>query len=292
MSAVMAGEALPGYRYHLLRGALERFSKNLAELDERQMAVARAQADKTWGLESLVLDSPEAGEIVIPSEQVDAAFAEVAGRYSDDKALYADLAANGLDEARLRQALYRELVFDSVMQRVAARRLKVSQIDARLYYELHPEKFSQPEQRTVRQILITVNEDFVENTRAAARARIGGIAAKLAVSPNRFADQARKHSECPSALDGGKLGTVSRGQLFPELDSVLFTMREGRISDVLETEVGFHLLWCEKILPARTLPFSRSEDAIRQLLDKRNQRNCQKAWLKRLKADKGEEAAS
>jgi peptidyl-prolyl cis-trans isomerase C len=289
MSAVMAGETLPGYRYHLLRGALERFSKNLAELDERQMAVARAQADKTWGLESLVLGSPEAGEIVIPPEQVDAAFAEVAGRYADDKALYADLAANGLDEARLRQALYRELVFDSVMQRVAARRLKVSQIDARLYYELHPEKFSQPEQRTARQILITINEDFVENTRSAARARIGGIAAKLAVSPNRFADQARKHSECPSALEGGKLGTVSRGQLFPELDSALFAMREGGISDVLETEVGFHLLWCEKILPARTLPFSRSEDAIRQLLDKRNQRNCQKAWLKRLKADQGEE---
>jgi peptidyl-prolyl cis-trans isomerase C len=291
MSAVMAGEALPGYRYHLLRGALERFSKNLAELDERQMAVARAQADKTWGLESLVLGSPEASEIVIPPEQVDMAFAEVAGRYADDKALYADLAANGLDETRLRQALYRELVFDSVMQRVAARRLKVSQIDARLYYELHPEKFSQPEQRTARQILITINDDFVENTRSAARARIGSIAAKLAVSPNRFADQARKHSECPSALDGGKLGTVSRGQLYPELDSVLFTLREGEISDVLETEVGFHLLWCEKILPARTLPFSRSEDAIRQLLDKRNQRNCQKAWLKRLKADKGEEVA-
>jgi len=287
MSAVMAGEALPGYRYHLLRGALEHFSKNLAELDERQMAVARVQADKTWGLESLVLGSPEATEIVIPAEQVDAAFAEVAGRYADDKALHADLAANGLDEARLRQALYRELVFDSVMQRVSSRRLKVSQIDARLYYELHPEKFSQPEQRTARQILVTINEDFVENTRPAARARIGRIAAKLAVSPNRFVDQARKHSECPSALEDGKLGTLSRGQLFAELDGALFAMREGGISDVLETEVGFHLLWCEKILPARTLPFSRAEAGIRQLLDKRNQRNCQKAWLKRLKADKG-----
>lgn len=291
MNAVMAGETLPGYRYHLLRGALERFSKNLADLDDRQLAMAREQADRTWRLESLVVGSAEATEVVIPAEQVDEAYAEVAGRYSDADALRQDLAANGLDEPRLRQALYRELVFDSVLQRVAACRPAVSQIDARLYYELHPEKFAQPEQRAVRQILITVNDDFVENTRPAARARIGRIAAKLAVSPNRFADQARKHSECPSALEGGRLGTVARGQLFPQLDSALFAMPEGAISDVLETEVGFHLLWCEKIIAARTVPFSRAEAGIRQVLDKRNQRNCQKAWLKRLKESNGEEVA-
>ena len=46
MSAVMS-DAGPAYQYHLLRGALERFSKNLAELDERQLGEARRRADKT-----------------------------------------------------------------------------------------------------------------------------------------------------------------------------------------------------------------------------------------------------
>lgn len=288
----MSGQALPGYRYHLLRGALERFSKNLAELDEAEMAEARAQADRTWALESRVLGSPEASDVVIPAGQVDAALAEVAERYPDSQALRRDLAANGLDETRLRQALYRELAFDSVMQRVAARRPTVSQIDARLYYELHPEKFVEPERRSVRQILITINDDFPDNTRSAARARIERIAARVAASPNRFADQARKYSECPSALEGGKLGTLRRGQLFPQLDNALFCMREGQISDVLETEVGFHLLLCEKIRPARTLPFSRAEAGIRGLLDQRNRRNCQKAWLKSLEVGNAEETPS
>jgi len=282
MSAVGPDRAA-AYQYHLLRGALDRFSKNLAELDERQLTEARRQADKTYGIEAMVLASPEAREVAIPADQVDAAFAEVASRYSDSPAFEADLRANGLDKDRLRQALHRELLFDGVMQRVSARRLTVSQLDARLYYELHTEKFIVPEQRSARQILITVNEDFAENSYPAARARIDKIAEKLRRSPNRFADQARKHSECPSALEGGRLGEVRRGQLFPQLDSALFSMREGAVSEVLETEVGFHLLLCEKILPSRAVSFSRAEPRIRALLDERNRRNCQKSFLKRLR---------
>jgi peptidyl-prolyl cis-trans isomerase C len=272
----------PGYQYHLLRGALERFSKNLAQLDERELAQARSQAERTYGLESLVLSSAEAAELIIPPEQVDTAMDQVSSRYADQSAFIADLAANGLDEDKLRQALHRELVFDSVMQRIAARRLKVSQIDARLYYEFHNDKFTVPEQRQARQILITINDDFAENSRQAARARIDKIALKLKRSPNRFADQARRHSECPSAMEAGKLGAIKRGQLFPELDSVLFSMQEGTVSDVLESEIGFHLLLCEKIVPARILPFSKAEARIKKVIDERNRRNCQKAFLKQL----------
>ncbi len=282
MNHMTTADGGPGYQYHLLRGALERFSKNLAELDAGQLAEARRQADRTWSIESLVLASAEAAEVILPSTQVDAAYAELLSRYTDDTAFEADLRSNGLNRELLRQALHRELVFDSVMQRVAARRLTVSQIDARLYYEFHVDRFLVPEQRTARQILITINDDFVENRRRAAQSRIRAMAAKLKRGPNRFADQARKHSECPSALEGGKLGNIRRGQLFPELDSALFSMAEGAVSDVVETEVGFHLLWCEKIIPARAIPFAKAEPRIRALLEERNRRNCQKAFINQL----------
>lgn len=273
----------PGYRYHLLRGALERFSRNLADLDESQLTAARRQADKTWDIEALVLASPDAADIVIPSQQVDEALAAVAERYNDPIAFMADLAANGLDEQGMREALRRELAFDCIMQRVAAKRLTVSQIDARLYYEFHPEQFTQPEQRTTRQILITINDDFAENSRDPALARCEHIAEQINGNGKRFARQAEQHSECPSALDGGRLGDIRRGQLYPELDSVLFNLAEGEVSAPIETEVGFHLLYCERIQPAKKLPFSKVEARIRALLDERNRRNCQKAYLKQLR---------
>ena len=67
----------------------------------------------------------------------------------------------------------------------------------------------------MRQILITVNDAFVENQREAALARICDLAEKLVGRPNRFPSLARKYSECPSAMDDGRLGNLGRGQLYP-----------------------------------------------------------------------------
>ena len=181
------------------------------------------------------------------------------------------------------EALRRELAFDSVMQRVAARRPAISPLDVRIYYELHPEVFAVPEQRQARQILVTINDDYAENCRAAAWSRMRRIEMSLHQAPNRFAALARKYSECPSALDGGRLGTLRRGQLFPELDRSLFAMQEGTISGILESPLGLHLLLCEKLMPARRVPFPQAEPRIRERLEERNRRNCQKAWLRRLR---------
>jgi peptidyl-prolyl cis-trans isomerase C len=270
------------YRYHLLRVALERFQRNLTQLDDTQMVEVRNRASRTFSIESMVLGTPEAREVVIDGRHLDAAVAEVAARYPDRQGFHADLTANGLDETALRRALYRELVFDGVLQRIGSRRPSIHDIDTRLYYELNRDRFRVPEKRTARQILVTINPDYADNTRAAAQARIRMIASGLANRPGRFADQARRYSECPSALDGGKLGEISRGQLFPRLDAVLFGLRAGQISDVVETEIGFHLLLCEKIHRIRQLPYARAAADIHKLLDARHRRNCQKTWLSEL----------
>lgn len=275
--------ATPGYRYHLLRGALERFSRNLAQLDAGQLAEARRQADRTYDLESLVLAGPEAADALVPQERIERAFAEIRDRYADVAAFEADLGANGLSPEQLRQALYRELVFDSVMQRIAARHPTITQLDARLYYELNPDRFVTPERREARQILITINDAFADNTRDAALRRSEAIGQRLAADARRFGDEARQHSECPSAVDGGRLGSIRRGQLFPELDRVLFAMRTGEVSTPVETEVGFHLLLCESVLPGRRIPFGRAEPRIREFLERRAARNCQKAYLTKLR---------
>lgn len=273
----------PAYAYHLLKVALDSYQKPPPQLDDAQLQLAQDKADRSYELESLVLAAPEAVDVVVGDAQLDAAFAEVTGRYDSPEAFRRDLQQNDLDEVCLREALRRELIFDGVMQRVAARAPGVDDIDVRLFYELQRERFSIPEQRTARHILITVNPQFVENTHPAALARAEQLAEKLARKPNRFASLARQHSECPTALEGGKLGVVKRGQLYPELEAMLFGMDEGEISEVVESEVGFHILWCEKVVRAKSIPLSKARPRIRTILEERKRRNCQKNWLAELR---------
>ncbi|WP_367114694.1 nitrogen fixation protein NifM [Thiohalocapsa sp.] len=271
------------YRYHLLRAATERFQSNLVALDDDQRAAARAQADQTFELEELVLGSREAADVVIAESTVEQSFADVAGRFDDAGELNADLARNGLDAAALKLALRRELTFDAVMQRIGSRHAEVTETDARLFYQLHGERFQTPERRTARHILITVNDDYAENTRDAALARATELVAELGENSDnivqRFARLARRHSECPTATEDGKLGDISPGQLYPEVDAALFALAEDSISAPVESEMGFHILLCEHIEPARTLPFAQVKDRIRQALEKRRRREAQRAWV-------------
>jgi peptidyl-prolyl cis-trans isomerase C len=269
----------PVYRYHLLRAALGAGEPGLAELDGKHLVDIRRQADKSFGLESMVLSAPEAARVAIPPQRIEDALSELRSRYPSRDAFIADLEGNGLDEEILGQALERELIFDAVMQAVSSRRPTVTEIDERLFFELHKERFARPERRTARHLLITVNEQFEENRRDAARSRIERLLDKLDGRPNRFPSLARKHSECPTAIKGGHLGTLPRGRLYPELDAVLFSLPEGGIGGPVESDMGFHLLWCEKIYPKVASPFSKVRARIRQLLEDRAGRNCQKAWI-------------
>ncbi len=186
---------------------------------------------------------------------------------------------NGIDVAGLRAALHRELKVEAVLERVGSRAATVGDVDITIYYHMHKHRFHKPETRTARHILITINPDFPENRRAAALARIETIAQRVRRKPKRFAEQAQKYSECPTAMQGGLLGQLPRGQLYPELDMALFSLSPGRVSETIESSLGFHLLLCEAVHPAGPISLKEARPRIREILKKRGRRMCQRSWL-------------
>jgi len=277
----------PEFSYHLLRGALQMFKKSISELSDSQYQQAKLMADKTYALESVVLSTPEARDIIVTESAIISAVEEVVNRYDNREFYIQDLKNNGLDEDVLRSALHRELLFNAVMDSVTESLAEVSDVDINIFYQLHKERFIKPEERKVRHILITVNEDFAENNSEAAYNRATSIAKELNKKSSRFNALAKKYSECPTAIEGGLLGEVVQGTLYPELDSELFNMRAGDISNVIETEMGFHVIYCEKINQSTTMPLSRAKAQIKNLLQERHKKICQKAWLDKAQKEKG-----
>ncbi len=277
----------PEFAYHLLRGSLQMFKKNISELTDSQYQQVKSMADKTYALESTVLSTPEARDIIVPESKVNSAVVEVINRYADRKSFLQDLKNNGLEEGVLRSALHRELLFNEVLERVSEKTPPVSDIDIQIFYQLHKARFSKPEKRKVRHILITVNDDFVENDRESANNKARIIAEKLKKNSSRFDALAKKNSECPTAIEGGRLGEVVLGTLYPELDAELFNMQQGEVSNAIETEMGFHVLYCEKINKSITIPLSRAKSQIKNLIQERDRKVCQKAWLDNAQKEKG-----
>lgn len=265
--------------YTLLRAALTLYKKDPAELEGEELRQVQRQARNEYEIETRVLNSPEAAGVIITDQELDRAFVEVHERFDDEERFVAALAANHLTEESLRAALYRQCKVNAVLESVASRSPKVNEVEIGIFYHSHPEKFHKPEQRVARHILISINPEYPENTREKARERIDAIAETLKRKPHKFADLALKNSECPTALNGGELGTIVEGKLFPELDAALFALRENELSAVVETEIGFHLIQCQKIIHAETLSLKKATPKIKQLMQDRYRRNCQRTWL-------------
>jgi peptidyl-prolyl cis-trans isomerase C len=268
--------------YLALKAAQKIYGKATAALSSDEFGRVQNMAQQQRDLETKVLTAPEARGVMVPPSTLESAMQEIRGRYPNEEEFLGDLSRNGLDEASFSAALERELKVEAVLEKVAAQAAKISDMDVELYYQYHPEQFRRPETRLVRHILITINDTIPENTREQASIRIAAIAARLAKEPQRFEEQALKHSECPTALDGGKLGDLPRGKLFPELDEALFELKAGEVSDVLESELGFHVLRCDTITEAGVLGYADAKPHIRKLMEQKRKRVCQQAWVKKL----------
>ena len=265
--------------YALLRAALTLFKKTPGELQEAELRQAEVQAINEFKIENRILNAPEAGAVIISDKELQAAYQEIRDRYEDDESFFSDLEKNHLDKDTLSAALYRQCRVNVIMELIASRAPDVSEVEIGIYYHLHAEQFNRPEQREASHIFISINPDYPENTRETAFSRMQEISEKLQKKPYKFAELALKHSECPTALQGGVLGLVPRGKLYPELDAALFSIKAGEVSQIVESDIGFHLVLCKQIQRAETLSLQKATPKIRQLMKERSRRTCQRAWL-------------
>lgn len=237
--------------------------------------LARRQAE----IERRILASAEASGVVLTEQAIEQALTEIRARYESEEAFQADLARADLSLPSLRAAIARDLTVEAVLEQVAGRVAPVSDIDVEIFYLQHKEKFSKPETRVLRHILITINAAFPGSERAAAEAKADAILQRLRKSPDRFAEQALKHSECPTALQGGLLGTLPRGKLYAVLDAVAFALPAGGLSEIVESPLGFHILKCERIDPPRAVPLAEAREKVRSHLMEQRRQAAQKAWI-------------
>ena len=268
--------------YLLLRTALAQYEKSPNQLSETELRAVKRRVAKEYEIQNLILSSEEARDIYIPESVIDTSIGEVKSRYGDTEEFLTDIEYNGMSEQGFRAALVRELKVEAVLDRVSSKAVSISDMDIMIYYHMHYDKFKLPETRTARHILITINSDYEENQKHVAIQRMVKIRERLLKKTKRFSEQALKHSECPTAMNGGLLGRVRQGELYPELDAVLFSMKEGAVSEVVESEIGFHVLFCEQVHSTGTATLKEARPKIQKLLEDRARRMCKKAWLNQL----------
>jgi peptidyl-prolyl cis-trans isomerase D len=144
-----------------------------------------------------------------------------------------------------------------------AAQIEVPEAEVRDSYEKNQSRYGEGEQRRASHILFTVGDNGSAKDKAGARKLADETLAKLRKSSNDFARLARELSKDPgSAANGGDLGLFGHGMMVKPFEDVAFKLKAGEISDVVETDFGFHIIRVTEIKPAQTRPFDEVKPQI------------------------------
>jgi len=142
-----------------------------------------------------------------------------------------------------------------------AKDLEVDDADIQKLYEEQKGSFTVQERRHARHILVKLAKDSSDEIRKKARTKIES-ALKRVKSGEKFARVANEVSEDKNTKDGGDLGSFARGAMVPPFEQAVFSMKAGEISDIIETQFGFHIIKLVDIQPAHAQPLDKVRDQL------------------------------
>jgi parvulin-like peptidyl-prolyl isomerase len=98
-----------------------------------------------------------------------------------------------------------------------------------------------------------------------------------------FKDVALQASEDSYRAQGGDWDWVERGALGENLEQVIFSLKPGQLSDVVQRDDGCYLMFVDQYQPAHVRPLSEVRDEIEETLRRRERGRLREEWVKRLR---------
>ncbi|WP_220807693.1 SurA N-terminal domain-containing protein [Noviherbaspirillum aridicola] len=141
-----------------------------------------------------------------------------------------------------------------------ASQISVSEADIKSYYDQNAQRYTEEEQRRASHILIKTGEGV---DKAAAKQKAEQLLAQVRKTPGDFARLAKENSQDPgSAERGGDLDFFGKGMMVKPFEDAVFQLKKGEISNVVESDFGFHIIQLTEVKPAQAKSFDQVKGEI------------------------------
>ena len=257
----------------------QRMAQQGRQISEEQLEGARGQVlENLINMELLVQESRKNG-IAVDDATVENQFNEYRQRFGTPERFETALKMMDLTESGLKSKIRSNLAVRELISREVEPGVSVSEEEVRMFYEQNLASFQQPEKIRARHILVKVDAD---TDREKAREKIDAIRTRVAEGED-FASVAEQSSEGPSRSKGGDLGFFGRGQMVKPFEEAAFSLEEGKISPVVETRFGYHVIQVTDRQPEKTLTFEEVEEKLTGILRQEKTKTGTREYIEKLR---------
>ncbi|MGK7346063.1 MAG: peptidylprolyl isomerase [Candidatus Nitrospinota bacterium M3_3B_026] len=266
---------------------LERFRENMKQANN-PIGQERFEQIKSMMLENYINTETlrrqaEKEKMQAPPEKVEASFTAIKKNFPSEDAFKQALAAQELTEAKVKDSIRQNLAIQGLVEKHVVSKIDVTDEQAREYYEVNKLEFEKPEQVHAAHILARFDSDAGPEEKKKAKEKIETVLERLGKGED-FAELARSVSEDPgTASNGGDLGFFGRGRMVPEFEEAAFNTEPGKVSGIVESRFGYHLVKVLERRPAGVLPFEEVKEDVRTKLEQEKVRDGVQSYVKKLR---------
>jgi len=211
-------------------------------------------------------------------KKIDDKLAQSRARFSKAEDFVKAIKALEMNENDLRDFTRRDLVISNFIEQTIVPKVTVSEEESRKFYDQNSDKFKRGETVRASHILCGVDAKATAEEKKKAREKAEKLRKELAGGAD-FATLAKENSTCPSSKQGGDLGYFGKGQMVPPFEKAAFALKPGEISDVVETQFGYHIIKLTEKKGAETVPFTDARPRIEEYLKNQKIQAAVNAWL-------------
>jgi peptidyl-prolyl cis-trans isomerase C len=186
-------------------------------------------------------------------------------KYEGNEEYASYLKTKGLTEKDVKESIKRSIAVDEYLKMKGIREPEVPEEEIKAYYNRNKRSFKGEETIMANHILIMVKEEAKPGEREEAKAKAESIRKEILAGED-FAEMAKKHSEDARAPQGGDLGYIKRKYMPSEFDEAAFALREGEVSEVVQTKHGYHIIKVMDKIPEGITPYEEVRDFIGKFL--------------------------
>ena len=223
-------------------------------------AVDKAALEQLIATELLLQEASKV-EVKDLERKIEEKYTQGRSKFPTEEAFKKAIGELDMTEKDLRDYTRRDLVISSFIESAIVAKVTVSDEDAKKFYDQNQNLFTKGESVKASHILIGVDEKASEADRKAAREKADKLRKELEAGAD-FAALAKANSTCPSSQQGGDLGTFGKGQMVAPFEKAAFTLKPGSISDVVETQFGYHIIKVVEKTPEDKVKFDEVKARI------------------------------
>ena len=224
----------------------------------------------------LIFSEAKKLNITVEEKEIDARIDEIRSKVGSEGELEKMLYEQNLTLNELRVRYKEKIMIRKLIDQKVGAKIIITPLEVKNYYNDNKDSFMQPEEIRLRAILIKPRKE--QGGEAGSLQLMRDLMKRLKEGCD-FEGLAKEYSDDPAASEGGLMSYVKKGDLMPQIEEIVFNLKEGEMTGIIQSPLGYHIFKVDEKRARHMRELAEVRQDIEEFLYREKASQRLKGWI-------------